>query len=50
MMKSNSASMAVLAAVSVVSLVLLLLSKGAALVFLALLIAGLAEFDFIIVG
>ena len=33
--------MAVLAAVSVVSLVLLLLSKGAALVFLALLIAGL---------
>ena len=33
--------MAVLAAVSVVSLVLLLLSKGGALVFLALLIAGL---------
>ena len=41
MLKRNTASIALLAAVSVVSLILLLLSKGVALVFLALLIGGL---------
>lgn len=39
-MKINSASIALLAAVSVVSLILLLMSSGVAFVFLALLIAG----------
>jgi hypothetical protein len=41
MLKRNSASIALLATISVVSLLLLFLSKGVALVFLALLSAGL---------
>ncbi len=41
MLKRHPSSIALLAAISVVSLILLLLSKGVALVFLALLIGGL---------
>ncbi|HEX6283958.1 MAG TPA: HD domain-containing phosphohydrolase, partial [Pyrinomonadaceae bacterium] len=46
MLKRNTASLALLAAISVVSLILLFLSQGLALVFLAIMISGLVYLFF----